>query len=56
MAKSIEERRAIVSPHLLRRMALRKLEKAREMRRPRIKPEDSAPPSLPDEIRSAPNP
>ncbi len=56
MAKPIEERRAIVSTHLLRRVALRKREKARQMRRTRIEPENSAPPSLPDEIRSAPNP
>ncbi len=56
MAKPIEERRAIVSPHLLRRMALRKREKAREMRRTRIEPADSAPPSLRDEIRRAPTP
>ena len=56
MAKPIEECRAIVSPHLLRRVALRRREKAREMRRARIKPQDSALPSLPDKIRSAPNP
>jgi hypothetical protein len=48
-----EERRAIVSSELRRLVALRKREKARQMKRAQVEAEDSAPSSLPaDELEA----